>query len=122
MVCVWGMPYKLLVLEMAVDITTALELSDRLAPSCRVWIPICDVRWSRPSWKEPDINLRTCPFCRVDTAANRIKIGAVRLRVLILDVTSSIARLSWGVDVAVRGGERAGESTAIVDGTAVGCV
>ena len=105
---------------MAVDVTSALELRYGLAPTWWIWRAGRDIAWNRAASEEPDVNVSTCPFNRVYATADVVEAGTIRLRILVLDTTTSVAALARGVDVAVRRAESASKAAIISDGTIVG--
>ena len=107
---------------MTVDVAITLELCHWFSPSCRIWVTGCDVPGSRPSWEEPDIDVRTGPFCSDDSTTNVIEVVAVGLRVLVLDVAAGVRTLAWSVNVAVGGAKSAGEAAVVIDRTPIGSV
>lgn len=111
-----------MILEIGIDITTALKLRNRFFPATRIWSSIRDISGRRTAWKKPDIDICARPFGRDDTASDAVEVCAVGLRILVLDTAARVRALVGCVNVAVCVAERAGEVVVVGDGAAGGGV
>ena len=116
----WGL-YNLHIREMTLNVAAALKLCDGLCPRGRIRRSRFEVRGYAPPWEKPDVDFGTGPLRNDDAASVRVEVGTVRLRVRVLDVAAGVVRLAGGGDVAIRGGQYAGEGAVVVvgDGAAV---
>ncbi len=99
-----GEPHNLHVRKVTGNVAVPLILGDWLFPRRWIGISCFEVRGRRPVREEPDFDVAAGPLCDNDTASVRVEILAVRLRILILNITAGICRLAGCVGVAIRGG------------------
>ncbi len=114
-----GESHNLHVGKVTGNVAISLILGDWLFPRRGIRISCFEVRGRRSVREEPDFDVAAGPLCDNDTASVRVEILAVRLRVLILNITAGICRLARCVAVAIRGSQSAGEIAIIGDGAAV---
>ena len=105
--------------EVRVDVTVATtEAGGGGPPARRVRAAAGDVGRDAGVGEEPDVDIIAGPLGSVDTATGLVEAVTVGLGAAIQDGTARVGSLARGLDVAVAGGDGAGEARA-ADGAAI---
>lgn len=98
-----------MILEIAINITAALEVAIRITPCARVRISAYDIGWDGGAREEPDADVIRCPLCGVDAARDSVEGRAVGAGVVGGNGTAKAVVLVAVVGLNSSGGQGTGD-------------